>query len=127
MSQDFIEFAAAVEGAGFEAIERTAHHAGRGDARRTKPKLVLLWQIKRGEGPIVNFWPTTGKVRVDYRRGFQHNPPSVTGGAVAALAMSMAELDHFWIANVIYLAFGLSALLGYFAKIAAYRRGFQQW
>ncbi len=41
--------------------------------------------------------------------------------------MSMAELNHFWIANVIYLAFVLSTLLGSAAKIAAYRRGFQQW
>ena len=61
------------------------------------------------------------------RRGEYIGQFFVVAGAVAALAMSMAELDHFWIANVIYLAFGLSALLGYFAKIAAYRRGFQQW
>lgn len=48
-------------------------------------------------------------------------------GAVAALGMSMAELNHFWIANVIYLAFVLSTLLGSAAKILAYRRGFQRW
>ena len=48
-------------------------------------------------------------------------------GGVAALAMAMAELDHFWIANVIYLAFALSSVLGATAKIVAYRRGFQQW
>lgn len=48
-------------------------------------------------------------------------------GAVAALLMAMAELDHFWIANTIYLAFVLSAILGSMAKIAAYREGFQQW
>ena len=41
--------------------------------------------------------------------------------------MSMAELNHFWIANAIYLAFGLSSLLGSAAKIVAYRRGFQPW
>ena len=51
----------------------------------------------------------------------------VVVGAVAALGMSMAELNHFWIANVIYLAFVLSTLLGSAAKIVAYRRGFQQW
>lgn len=48
-------------------------------------------------------------------------------GGVAALVMSMAELDHFWIANAIYLCFALSALLGSVAKIVAYRRGFQEW
>jgi hypothetical protein len=46
-------------------------------------------------------------------------------GGTAALGMSMAELNHFWIANVIYLAFTLSAILGSVAKIFAYRRGFQ--
>ncbi|WP_181776574.1 hypothetical protein [Amycolatopsis pittospori] len=48
-------------------------------------------------------------------------------GGVAALVMAMAELDHFWIANAVYLAFVLSSLLGSIAKIAAYRWGFQTW
>ena len=48
-------------------------------------------------------------------------------GAVAALLMSMAEWRYFWIANVIYLAFVLSSLLGSLAKIVAYRRGFPPW
>ncbi|MEU0718594.1 hypothetical protein ABZ498_15580 [Streptomyces lavendulocolor] len=48
-------------------------------------------------------------------------------GGVAVLALSIAEADHFWIANTIYLAFVLSAALGAAAKIAAYRWGFQPW
>lgn len=48
-------------------------------------------------------------------------------GGVVALGMAMARLDHFWIANVIYLAFVLSAVLGSIAKLFAYRRGFPQW
>nr|WP_143254654.1 hypothetical protein [Amycolatopsis azurea] len=48
-------------------------------------------------------------------------------GGVAALVMAMAEVDHFWIANTVYLAFVLSSLLESIAKIAAYRRGFQAW
>lgn len=48
-------------------------------------------------------------------------------GALAALVLALAEADHFWIANVIYLAFALSAVLGSVAKIFAYRRGFQSW
>ncbi|MGN9838555.1 hypothetical protein ACTMTI_10595 [Nonomuraea sp. H19] len=48
-------------------------------------------------------------------------------GGVAALVMAMAELDHFWIANVIYLAFVLSAVLGSVLKIVAYRRGLPSW
>jgi magnesium-transporting ATPase (P-type) len=48
-------------------------------------------------------------------------------GGVASLSMALAELDHFWIANAVYLTFVLSAVLGSVAKIFAYRRGFQSW
>jgi hypothetical protein len=48
-------------------------------------------------------------------------------GGVAALLLAMAEAEHFWIANVIYLAFVLSAVLSSIAKIAAYRWGLQPW
>lgn len=48
-------------------------------------------------------------------------------GGVVALLMAMAEVQHFWIANVIYLTFVLSAILGSVAKVVAYRRGFQPW
>jgi hypothetical protein len=48
-------------------------------------------------------------------------------GGVSALVMAMAEVDHFWIANVLYLAFILSATVGNAAKIVAYHRGFDPW
>ncbi|OKI49617.1 hypothetical protein [Micromonospora sp. CB01531] len=48
-------------------------------------------------------------------------------GGVAALAMALADWEQFWIANVIYLGFVLSAVVGSAAKIVAYRRGFQSW
>lgn len=48
-------------------------------------------------------------------------------GGVAALIMAMAEANHFWIANAIYLAFALSGVLGSVAKIFAYRKGFHPW
>ncbi|MFJ7218038.1 hypothetical protein [Amycolatopsis sp. NPDC098790] len=48
-------------------------------------------------------------------------------GAVAALLLAMAEAPHFWIANAVYLAFTLSAILGSVARIFAYRRGFPAW
>ncbi|MEU6755702.1 hypothetical protein [Streptomyces sp. NPDC046685] len=48
-------------------------------------------------------------------------------GGVAGLVLAMAEADQFWIANVIYLAFVLSAIVGSMAKVAAYRSGFQPW
>lgn len=62
-----------------------------------------------------------------YRFGEYIGQSFVVIGGVSALLMAMAELDHFWIANAIYLAFVLSAILGSVAKIVAYRRGFQPW
>jgi hypothetical protein len=44
-------------------------------------------------------------------------------GGVSALGLAMVEAPHFWIANVLYLCFALSAVLGSVAKIFAYRRG----
>ncbi|MEV3994001.1 hypothetical protein AB0J57_34500 [Streptomyces sp. NPDC049837] len=48
-------------------------------------------------------------------------------GGVAALALALAEVNHFWIANAIYAGFTLSAIVGCAAKLAAYRWGFQPW
>ncbi|MFD5145522.1 hypothetical protein [Streptomyces sp. NPDC058401] len=48
-------------------------------------------------------------------------------GAVAALILSMAGADRFWISNALYLGFVLSAVLGSAVKLAAYRWGFQPW
>jgi hypothetical protein len=48
-------------------------------------------------------------------------------GGVTALGLALAEAAHFWIANAIYLAFVLSAVLGSTARLVAYRRGFQPW
>ena len=51
------------------------------------------------------------------------------GGIVLAVAaivpfiLALVEVDHFWIANTIYLAFILSAVSGSVVKIVAYRRG----
>jgi hypothetical protein len=62
-----------------------------------------------------------------YRFGEYIGQSFLVAGAVSALLLAMAELDYFWIANVIYLAFVLSAILGSVAKVVAYRRGFQPW
>jgi hypothetical protein len=48
-------------------------------------------------------------------------------GSIAGLVLAMARLDHFWIANAIFLGGLLGALLSSVAKIAAYRGSFQQW
>jgi len=48
-------------------------------------------------------------------------------GALAAMLLALAEVDWFWIANVIYLCFVLSAILGAATKLMAYRRDFSTW
>ncbi|GAA1050043.1 hypothetical protein [Arthrobacter russicus] len=48
-------------------------------------------------------------------------------GGVGALLLAIFELGYFWIANLLYLCFALSAVLGSIAKIVGYRRGFQKW
>ncbi|WP_106815184.1 hypothetical protein [Microbacterium timonense] len=49
---------------------------------------------------------------------------SVIGG-VAALILAMVEAHWFWIGNVLFLGFFLSASLSAIARLIAYRRGFQ--
>lgn len=62
-----------------------------------------------------------------YRFGEYVGQSFLVLGGVAALVMAMAELPHFWIANVVYLAFVLSAVLASIAKLTAYRRGLPAW
>ena len=45
-------------------------------------------------------------------------------GMVVPFVLTLAEVDHFWIANAMYLAFGVSAVVGAVVKLVAYRLGF---
>lgn len=45
-------------------------------------------------------------------------------GMVAPFVMALAEVDHFWIANAMYLIFTAQAVVGAVIKLIAYRRGF---
>lgn len=51
------------------------------------------------------------------------------GGILLGVAMlvpfvlAVAEVEHFWIANAIYVVFALSAFVGTTVKLVAYRRG----
>ena len=62
-----------------------------------------------------------------YRMGEYTGQSFVVAGALAAMLMALFELDYFWIANVIYLAFALSAILSTVAKLVSYRRGMPAW
>ncbi|WP_282948810.1 hypothetical protein [Cellulomonas endometrii] len=48
-------------------------------------------------------------------------------GGVGGLALALADADTFWIANVLYLGFVLSAVLSATARLVAFRRGFGSW
>ena len=48
-------------------------------------------------------------------------------GGVGALVLALLSADHFWIANLLYLCFVISAVLQVVAKVVAYRRGLQSW
>lgn len=62
-----------------------------------------------------------------YQRGEQVGMSLVVVGALAAIMLSWWEADHFWIANALYLAFVLSGILSFVAKIVMYRRGTPAW
>ncbi len=48
-------------------------------------------------------------------------------GALGVIALAMLRADPFWIANAMYLAFVLAALLSTATKLVAYRRGVPTW
>lgn len=48
-------------------------------------------------------------------------------GAIGALLLALFEGGYFWIANVIYLAFVLSAILASITKVIVYRKGVPTW
>lgn len=70
---------------------------------------------------------TDRRDREIYRRGQYVGQWFVVGGALAALGLAMLGSDPFWIANVIYLAFVLSAIVASTLRVIGYRRGFQTW
>ena len=45
-------------------------------------------------------------------------------GVVGAMALTMLEYDYFWIANTLYLAFVVAAVVSAAVELVAYRRGF---
>ncbi|MEO7897017.1 MAG: hypothetical protein ABIR65_06945 [Pseudolysinimonas sp.] len=62
-----------------------------------------------------------------YRFGETVGQSFVVIGAVAAMLLALFEFDYFWIANVVYLCFVLSAILSSIARIVAYRSGMPRW
>ena len=48
-------------------------------------------------------------------------------GALAALVLALFQAPWFWIANAVYAAFVLSAVVGSIATLVAYRKGLPAW
>lgn len=97
---------------------------------------ILLWTIGLGiAGSIVGrivleiAKPSDGyasDVRDrDIGRFGEYVGGSILGiGMVVPFLLAIAEADHFWIANTMYLVFALAAIVGTTIKLIAYRRGF---
>ena len=83
---------------------------------------TALGVVKRGESRL-----TDERDRQIGTLGDRVGSSFVVIGAVAAMLMAMAKWDWFWIANVIYLCFTLSAIVGAVTKVIAYRKSFPQW
>ncbi|WP_457030040.1 hypothetical protein [Kitasatospora sp. P5_F3] len=100
---------------------------------------ALLWSVGGGivasivlHIVVSTFSPKEENVRDQrdreiHRFGEYVGQSFVVLGGVAGLILAMTGQDRFWIANAIYLAFVLSAVLGATAKIVAYRFGFHPW
>ncbi len=100
---------------------------------------VLLWTV--GGAIVANIilsipitaTSPTGRQRRDQRDreikrfGDTVGQSFVIIGAVAALLLALLQADTFWIANAVYLAFVLSAVVGSIARVVAYRTGVPTW
>lgn len=62
--------------------------------------------------------------RVISRRGELVGYIVLSIGIVGALLLVIAEVQYFWIANAIYFAFLIAAIVSSVVKLVAYRRGF---
>jgi hypothetical protein len=83
---------------------------------------ILVGIIRRGDGHAKD-----QRDREINQRGEYIGQSFVVIGGMAALGMAMAQWHYFWIANVVFLCFHLSAIVGSTAKLVAYRRGFVAW
>lgn len=113
--------------------------AGGGPLTEVAYVAPMLWSIGAAvvAGIVANVVISAGNPREAGRRDVRDREIDRFGehvgqsflviGLIAVLVLAMLEVEHFWIANVVYLAFVLSALLGAMAKIAAYRGRFQPW
>ena len=116
----------------------------------------VIWVLGSiGDGPLTDapyvaplFWTIGGSiiasivlhiffaprmVKKDQRDREIHRFGEYTGfgfviiGAIGAMLLAVFEFDTFWIANIVYLCFVLSAIVSTIAKLVAYRAGLPRW
>jgi uncharacterized membrane protein len=97
---------------------------------------AMLWSIGGAvvAGIVVNIALGVVTPRPEQTRDVRDRDIAQTGdrvgqaflviGGVAALLLALVEAPHFYIANVVYLSFVLSAVLGSITRVVVYRRGF---
>jgi len=78
---------------------------------------------------IAMIWHRTGRTKDQRDTAIDRHGEYVGGVLLAALmivpfGLAVADVDSFWIAHAMYLAFFTSALVGAIVKIVVYRRGF---
>lgn len=62
-----------------------------------------------------------------YRFGEYIGNGALVAAALGAMIMALLQFDYFWIANIIYLGFTVSAIIATVAKVVAYRGGLPSW
>jgi hypothetical protein len=95
----------------------------------------LLWSLGISIGLsivgriVVEIARPSDSYKIDARDRDIRRFSEYVGGIVLAIAMlvpfglTLIESDHFWIANAMYAAFALSALVSTPVRLVAYRRG----
>lgn len=89
--------------------------------------ISIVWGIARGILGGRNADRVDARDREIHRFGEYVGNGFLIAGALGALILAWLKLDWFWIANVIYLGFVLSAILASITKVISYRRGLPTW
>ena len=100
---------------------------------------TLLWSIgiAVAANVVLDIATSMGTPRSEYKADVRDREIARIGdltgqslliiGALAGMGLAMLEVDTFWIANVIYLGFVLSAVVGSATKLAGYHGELPTW
>ncbi|QIM18255.1 hypothetical protein G7066_05575 [Leucobacter coleopterorum] len=88
--------------------------------------LSIIWGILSGARSHEK--PTLDQRDRDIERlGSRVGQAFLVLGGVGGIALSMLQIDWFWIGNTLYLGFALSSLLDVTTRVVSYRRGLPAW